>query len=65
MTTRERIQSGNYDYSSPKIECVADALHYGRIFEFRRDGQTVIILALDSIEAEEIFQRVKRSKNCA
>lgn len=65
MTTRERIQAGKYDYSSPKIQCVADAVRFAHIFEFKNTGQfarderIVAILAFDSIEAEEILKSTK------
>lgn len=59
MTTRELIQAGKYDYSSNQIKCVADAVRFAHIFEFRRAGQIITILAFDSIEAMEIFSAIK------
>ncbi len=58
-TTREMIVGGLYDYSSNKIECVADAIGAAKIFEFG-NLKPIRILAFDDEEAREIFERVQK-----
>ncbi len=59
-TTREMIVGGLYDYSSNKIQCVADAIGSAQIFEFGNGDKSLRILAFDAEEARVVFDEVQR-----
>ncbi len=61
-TTREMIVGGLYDYSSSKIECVADAIGSAQIFEFGNGGTSLRILAFDAEEARVVFDKIQRQR---
>ncbi len=60
MTVREMVVGGFYDYSSDKIECVADAIGAAKIFEFGSNGVVIRILAFDAEDARRILEKVER-----